>query len=123
MNNEKNNGRKGYFWQQWRKPKSTNEEDDKVGESPLLAIRHSQQKNVVAKVILNGYNIDQGMSLGSLGAMRSFKIIEGDLWDEWHEQTAVVLTDSIGQPTLVRIAALPTDDESFGLIEFISENN
>ena len=86
----------------------------------ILTVYHPPKKGVVAKVILNGYNIDHAVSLGDLGAMRSFKIVDGDLWDEWNEQTAVVLADANGQKTLIRVAALPSDDDSFGLIEFIS---
>jgi hypothetical protein len=71
---------------------------------------------------LNGYNIEQDGALGSLGAMRSFKIVRGDLWDLWNEQTAAILANNNGQETIVKVAALPVDNDSFGLIEFISNS-
>lgn len=91
--------------------------------SAVLNIYRSSQKQAVAQVVLNGYNINQDESLGSLGSMRSFKIVRGDLWDEWNEQAAILLEDDHGQKITVRVAALPSDAESFGLIEFISAND
>jgi hypothetical protein len=82
-------------------------------------VYHQPKKAAIAQVILNGYNIDRDGSLGSLGAMRSFRIVAGDLWQAWSGQTAVILSDESGQETVVKIAALPTDKESFGLIEFL----
>jgi len=92
-----------------------NEEQDSV----VLTIYHRHQKKEIAQVILNGYHIGQEVTLGSLGAMRSFKIVRGDLWEQWNRQTAVALTSDDGQEVMVRIAALPVDDDSFGLIEFV----
>jgi hypothetical protein len=54
--------------------------------------------------------------------MRSFKIVRGDLWDLWNEQTAAILANNNGQETIVKVAALPVDNDSFGLIEFISNS-
>ena len=96
---------------------------DNNGRKPeILNVYREPNKEEVAQVILNGYNIDQDKSFGSLGAMRSFKIVRGDLWDQWNEQTAVVLANDTGLETLVRVAALPVDDASFGLIEFVSHS-
>ncbi|MCA9973638.1 MAG: hypothetical protein KC425_25670 [Anaerolineales bacterium] len=80
---------------------------------------YNRQEQRVADIVLNGYNISAGGPLGSRGAMRSFKVIEGDLWDQWHAQANLVLRHESGQASDVRIAALPVDDESFGLIEFL----
>lgn len=79
----------------------------------------NQHKKPVARVVLNGYNIDQGGPLGHEGAMRSFKLLEGDLWQEWATQTPLLLQSELGQQSKIRVAALPAESESFGLIEFI----
>ena len=129
MGKKKKRESKGFGFHIWGKLRGQSLEptsSEKVGkgvaakESALLHVFHPPQKKAIAQVILNGYNIDQAESLGSLGAMRSFKIIHGDLWDEWDAQTAVILIDEQGQETRVRVAALPSDEESFGLIEFIA---
>jgi hypothetical protein len=96
--------------------------DEKDHESDILSIYLGAQKKEIAQVILNGYNIEQDGALGSLGAMRSFKIVRGDLWDLWNEQTAAILANNNGQETIVKVAALPVDYDSFGLIEFISNS-
>jgi hypothetical protein len=88
----------------------------------ILTIYQAPQKKEIAQVILNGYNIEQEQSFGSLGAMRSFKIVRGDLWEQWNAQTAVTLAHDSGQETLVKIAALPVDSDSFGLIEFVKSS-
>ena len=51
--------------------------------------------------------------------MRSFKLVQGDLWSEWAGQQSLILVSDDGQQCTVRIAALPVEEESFGLIEFI----
>lgn len=51
--------------------------------------------------------------------MRSFKVVTGDLWDQWRQQGKLVLRHDNGQESAVRVAALPVDDDSFGLIEFL----
>ena len=131
MMGKKKNVRKGVGSHLLRKlySKSHNKED-KEGKkesyqpnmSPILNVYHPSQKTELAQVRLNGYNIDQTGTFGSLGAMRSFKIIEGDLWDEWNEQTAVILTDNGNHTTLIKVAALPTEEGAFGLLEFVSLN-
>lgn len=92
-------------------------------DSAVLNVYLASQKKALAQVVLNGYNIKRNEAPGSLGAMRSFKIIQGDLWDQWNEQTAVILRDEDGQDVTIRIAALPVDDASFGLLEFINERD
>ncbi len=73
----------------------------------------------VAKVVLNGYNIEEGGPLGMNGAMRSFKLLQGDLWQEWSAQESLFLRTGAGINNEIRIAALPADEEGFGLIEFL----
>jgi hypothetical protein len=94
--------------------------DDGEQDAVVLTIYHTGQKKALAQVILNGYHIGQDVTFGSLGSMRSFKIVRGDLWEEWDRQTAVALTSDDGQAVMVRIAALPVEDGSFGLVEFVS---
>lgn len=86
--------------------------------SPILNVYDSAKQRPIARIVLNGYNIEEGMP-NSLGAMRSFKVVQGDLWQQWNEQTAVTLSDDKGQDARIKVAALPVDEDSFGLIEFL----
>ena len=97
--------------------------DEKDHNSDILSIYLASSEKEIAQVILNGYNIEQDGALGTLGAMRSFKIVRGDLWDLWNEQTMAILASNTGQEVIVKVAALPVDDDSFGLIEFISNSH
>jgi len=76
-----------------------------------------------ASVILNGYNINAGSALGHIGAMRSFKLKHGDLWDEWSTRVELHLVSQDGREARVRVAAHPADEDSFGLIEFLPNSN
>lgn len=80
---------------------------------------YTQQKKRVASIVLNGYNIEEGGPIGRHGAMRSFIVVEGDLWDVWAGQQEITLRNDMGQENKVRVAALPVDSESYGLIEFL----
>lgn len=91
---------------------------DDSNYSPLLNVYISTTQRPVARIVLNGYNIEEGMP-HSLGVMRSFKVVQGDLWQQWNEQKVVTLSDDNGQDALIKVAALPVDDDSFGLIEFL----
>ena len=84
-----------------------------------LLVFGPQSSSPVARVLLNGYNIEQSKSLGRHGAMCSFKIVEGDLWAEWHEQTQLILRTPTGNEALIKITALPVEEDSYGLIEFV----
>ncbi len=79
---------------------------------------YSSNNQKVAKVVLNGYNIEEGGPLGN-GAMRSFKLVQGDLWREWSAQESLFLRTGAETNNEIRIAALPAEDEGFGLIEFL----
>ena len=85
----------------------------------LLNVHVPGQVTPIAQVTLNGYNIEKNVSLGDLGAIRSFKVISGSLWDFWSTQETLLLRDQKGNEIQIKIAALPTDDNSAGLIEFI----
>ncbi len=85
----------------------------------VLFVLNPQSTNPVAKVVLNGYNIEQSNSLGRYGAMCSFKIVDGDLWAEWHTQAQLVLRTQAGKEARIKITALPVEEDSYGLIEFV----
>ena len=82
-------------------------------------VYNEQNGKPIAKVILNGYNISAENAPLSLGAMRSFKLVEGDLWDEWNTREKFILRLEDGQIAKARVAALPAEVDSFGLIEFL----
>lgn len=84
-----------------------------------LEVYQPTSKKRIARVVLNGYNIEQENSLGKHGALCSFKVVEGDLWHEWHGQHILILKTLEGQQADIKITAMPSDRESYGLIEFI----
>jgi hypothetical protein len=84
-----------------------------------LEVFKSENKRPLAKVILNGYNIESKDAMGRHGAMCSFKIVDGDLWDEWNAQTHLVLRTNEGKEATIKVTALPAESDSYGLIEFI----
>lgn len=84
-----------------------------------LQVYSPQQANIVASVVLNGYNICGEGPLGKQGSMRSFTIVSGDLWEQWDVQMALQLQDDTGKSSNIRIAALPVEDDGYGLIEFL----
>lgn len=73
----------------------------------------------LAQIVLNGYNISAGGPLGKTGAMRSFKIVDGDLFDQWDLRSSLLLHAEDGRVADARVAALPAEDESYGLMEFL----
>lgn len=79
----------------------------------------AEDNEQLAMIMLNGYNIAAGGPLGKTGAMRSFKILRGDLWDEWNIRSDLVLKVEDGREATARVAAHPAEDDSFGLIEFL----
>ncbi|MCA9997079.1 MAG: hypothetical protein KDE56_15080 [Anaerolineales bacterium] len=84
-----------------------------------LQVYSPQQTNAVANIVLNGYNIRGEGPLGKQGSMRSFTIVSGDLWDQWSDQITLRLQDTTGKSSNIRIAALPVEDDGYGLIEFL----
>lgn len=85
----------------------------------VLKVYDHQKNEMLAQVILNGYDIKAGVTTVPHGAMRSFRIVTGDLWEQWDVQMPLLLCNAIGQEAAVKVAALPVDNESFGLIEFL----
>jgi hypothetical protein len=88
-------------------------------ESKVLKVYDRYQRQVVAEVIFNGYDIRSGAITVPHGAMRSFRIVEGDLWNYWNQQESLILSNDVGQKAQIRVAALPSDEGGFGLIEFL----
>lgn len=101
------------------KRKKTQEEKPAASPEALLLVLSHQSASPLAKVVLNGYSVEQSQSLGRHGALCSFKIVEGDLWHEWHTQTQLVLRTQTGDEALIKITALPVEADSYGLIEFV----
>ena len=79
----------------------------------------TNRKKPLATIVLNGYNIAGGGPLGMSGKMRSFKLVKGDLVTPWEYGHVLSIQDDTGRETAVRIAALPADEDSAGLVEFI----
>ena len=90
-----------------------------MSKQELIATVHDIRKKKIARIALNGYNITAGGPLGRSGSMRSFRFIEGDLWDQWVEQHAITLHAEDGTTIDARVAAFPAEKDSFGFIEFL----
>ncbi|MDJ0752007.1 MAG: hypothetical protein QNJ45_00700 [Ardenticatenaceae bacterium] len=84
------------------------------------AIVFDEEKNSIAKIILNGYNIAAGGPLGKNGAMRSFKMVEGNLFTEWSLGKRLEVKSEDGRTATIRIAAHPAEQGATGFVEFLS---
>lgn len=73
----------------------------------------------VAKIALNGHNISAGSVFGRAGAMRSFKVVEGNVWGYWERQEALRVRDSEGNESKLRIFAAPAETGATGFVEFL----
>jgi hypothetical protein len=79
------------------------------------------QKNPkpIARIALNGHNIEQGGVFGHSGAMRSFRVVYGDLREQWIQQAPLTIRDRFGNESVIRVFAFPADDGAIGFVEFI----
>ena len=84
-----------------------------------LDVYDIRTKDRVARIALNGYDIHAGGLFPTSGAMRSFVLLDGDLWDQWNAVESVTLKNENGSQVMVRVAALPVEDDGYGLIEFL----
>ncbi len=73
----------------------------------------------VAKIALNGHNINAGSVFGRTGAMRSFKVVEGNIWDYWERQEPLRIRDEAGNESMLRIFAVPAEMGATGFVEFL----
>lgn len=87
--------------------------------SEVLEIYDGQRRGIVAVIQLNGYDIRAGVCTVPHGAMRSFRMVTGDLWAHWNVQAPLILRSDGGIEAGIRVAALPADADSSGLIEFL----
>jgi hypothetical protein len=88
-------------------------------ELELPATVYDTKNKPLAQVSLNGHNIAAGGLFGRSGSMRSFRLVTGDLWDYWNNQATLTLRDNDGRESLIRVYALPAEEDSFGFIEFV----
>ena len=84
-----------------------------------LDVYNKQTNKLVARIALNGYDIHAGGVFPTSGAMRSFVLLDGDLWDQWNAVEAVTVKNELGNHVTVRVAALPVEDDGYGLLEFL----
>ncbi len=77
------------------------------------------QAEQLAFVVLNGYNIRLSDTLGKAGAMRSFKLKQGTVWDAWNTRQILKIVTKDGRESRIRIAAIPAEKDGAGLIEFL----
>ncbi|MCZ7672266.1 MAG: hypothetical protein M5U34_36675 [Chloroflexi bacterium] len=87
--------------------------------SDALHVYDSQNGKSLARIALNGYDISAGGLFPDSGVMRSFVLLEGDLWDQWNAVQPIILQHESGAKVTVRVAALPVEDDGYGLIEFL----
>lgn len=87
--------------------------------TPALDVYGKPSNDLVARISLNGYDIKAGGIFPSTGSMRSFVLVEGDLWDQWNAVESLTLVNEDGAQVAVRVAALPVEEDGYGLIEFL----
>ena len=92
-----------------------------MADNELLASVIGEKSKTVARIALNGYNIRSGGPLGSAGAMRSFRVLQGGptLWQYWQVQRLFTVSAEDGQMREARVAAYPAEEDGFGFIEFL----
>ena len=93
-----------------------------MSKSNLIVNVHEHgQGEPIAKIILNGYNIDAANSFAHVGAMRSFKILAGEeiLINYWRTQLPLQIDDGKGNTPLIRIYAAPSQSGGLGFVEFL----
>ena len=73
----------------------------------------------MATIALNGYNITAGGVFGRSGAMRSFKVLSGDVHQYWERQEALQVRDDAGNESTLRIFAVPAEEGATGFVEFL----
>ena len=85
-----------------------------------LELVDPQNNQRVATIVLNGYQIGpDGCSLDQPGTMRSFALKSGRLITYWSQQQVLHLRDNAGHTSSVRVAALPAEEDGYGLIQFL----
>ena len=87
----------------------------------IVNVHEQGQREPIAKIILNGYNIDVASSFAHVGAMRSFKILAGEetLIDYWRTQMPLQIDDGQGNTRSIRIYAAPSQLGGLGFVEFL----
>jgi hypothetical protein len=85
----------------------------------ILDVYDNKKGKLIARISLNGYNIQAGGVFPTSGAMRSFVLLDGDLWEQWNAVESVTLKSELGEQVPVRVAALPVEDDGYGLLEFL----
>lgn len=91
-------------------------------EGSALEVREQQNQQTVGYIALNGYHIEAGRLVGRQGKMHSFRIVRGKLpafVPFWSGQKTLWLCGGHGETVPVRIAAMPVDAQSYGLLEFV----
>lgn len=80
---------------------------------------YTETEKPVARIMLNGYNIQEGGVFGQSGAMRSFKVVNGDVTDFWSQQQLLTIRDESGNQSKIRIFALPAEEGGSGFVELL----
>lgn len=90
-------------------------------KNTVVNVHENEREEPVAKIMLNGYNIDAGNSFSHVGAMRSFKIITGQeaLMQYWQTQVPLQIDDGLGNRPKIRIYAAPRESGGLGFVEFL----
>lgn len=76
----------------------------------------------LGRIVLNGYAFTSDDLTGRRHRLHSFRVLEGDFDvfnDYWEAQRPFLLQIPEEASIQVRIAAMPSDVEGFGLLEFL----
>ena len=91
----------------------------KIMDNHLVTANIFDQESgqVLAEVQLNGRTFEAAGLLGE-GTMRSFKLVRGDLLDQWSCQEEMTLKTADVERT-VRVSTMPAEAGAYGLIFFV----
>lgn len=84
-----------------------------------VSVFSKENDGKVARIMLNGYNIESGGVFGQSGAMRSFKMVEGDVAKFWSRQEILQIKDDSGNEAKIRVFAIPAEEGGSGFVELL----
>ena len=74
----------------------------------------------VARIEFQNYTVDKGLLMGQdQGRLRSFRTVSGSLRRAWWHRLQLQMNLPDGQTLAMRVAALPVDADSYGMLEIL----
>ncbi len=91
-----------------------------MAQPMTLPLYHESNKRPIAQIELNGYTVNSTGPLGHKVRLHSFRIISGKLRRAWWQNERLQMPLPNGQVLAMRVAALPVDEDSYGMLEILA---